>query len=103
MKEAVRDFLRTAGVAGILKNPALYRAWERVVPAQYRPFTRLAGLKNKAVTVEVSSAAVLQELAQFGKEKLRQALVREMGGLYIANVRLVLADFGRGDERGVEI
>lgn len=98
MKDALGEFMRTSGLALQLKHPALFRAWESVVPAPFRPFARLAGFKNKVVIVEVSSSAALLELKQFWKEKLRQALVRQMKGLYVSDVRFILADFRSGNE-----
>jgi len=46
------------------------------------------------VTVEVCSAAALHELSQFWREQLRRALIAELGGDYIQDLRFVLADTG---------
>ena len=99
MKAVVSDFMHSSGLARQLKNPALFAAWQRIVPEHFRPFTRVAGIKNKVVIIEVSSAAVMQELAQFREEYLRAALIQALGGTHVAGLRFALADFGRIDER----
>ncbi len=98
MKEVLGEFMRTSGLALQLKHPALFRAWSKVAPERFRAFARLAGVKNKVIIVEVSSSAALLELKQFWKEKLRQALIREMRGLWVSDIRFVLADFRSGNE-----
>jgi len=103
MKDVLGRFMRSSGLALQLKHPALFRAWENVVPAPFRATTRVAGLKNKVVLVEVSSSAALLELKQFWTEKLRQALVQEMDGLYISNVRFILADFRSANESNASL
>jgi hypothetical protein len=98
MKEVMGEYLRSSGLAVQLKHPALFRAWERVAPEPFRALARLAGFKNKVVIVEVASSAVLWELKQFWKDQIRQALIREMNGRHIADVRFIVADFRSGNE-----
>ena len=95
--EAISDYLRASGLAAQLKHPELFAAWDKTVPEEFGAFTRVAGFRNRVVTIEVSSSAALQELAHFWRERLRKALVEQMKGLYIEDLRFVLRDFGRGN------
>ena len=92
LADALKAYVRQSGLNIQLRHGKLYEAWVRVVPEEFRKYTQLGGFRKQIVTIKVTSAAVLQELAQFWRDPLRQALIEELDGTYIDDVRFVLSD-----------
>lgn len=95
LKNALAKYLKKSGLGNQLKMADVFAAWERAVPDEFKPFARLAGFSRRIATVHVSSSPVLQELSQFHRELIRQAMTRELGGIYVEDVRFILVDHRR--------
>ena len=65
----------------------LERAWEEAAGPELAPQTRLGALRRGVLEVEVNSAVLLQELAQFHKRRLLQALRGLLPGVTISDLR----------------
>jgi predicted nucleic acid-binding Zn ribbon protein len=65
----------------------LERAWAEAVGADLAPQTRVAGIKRNVLEVEVKSAVLLQELAQFHKRRLLEALRKTLSGVTVTDLR----------------
>ena len=63
------------------------RAWESAVGAKNAEKTRVVGLKRGVLEVEVNSAVLLQELAQYQKRQLLQALRASLNNTTITDLR----------------
>ncbi len=68
--EVLRAFLETSGLANQLKHLEIYSAWEEVVGPAIARRTRIAGFTRHKLYVDVDSAAHLQELRTFSKDKI---------------------------------
>jgi predicted nucleic acid-binding Zn ribbon protein len=65
----------------------LERAWESAVGVKDAEQTRVLGLKRGVLEVEVNSAVLLQELAQYQKRRLLEALRARLNDTTIADLR----------------
>ncbi len=65
----------------------LERAWETAVGAKHVEATRVLALKRGVLEVEVKSAVLLQELAQYQKRRLLEALRASLPGETITDLR----------------
>jgi predicted nucleic acid-binding Zn ribbon protein len=65
----------------------LERAWAEAVGPQFSPLTRVGGLRRNVLEVEVKTAVLMQELAQFHKRRLLEALRAALAGVTIADLR----------------
>jgi predicted nucleic acid-binding Zn ribbon protein len=65
----------------------LERAWAEVAGPEFAPRSRVATLRRGVLEVEVRGAVLLQELAQFHKRRILEALRRLLQGVRIADLR----------------
>jgi predicted nucleic acid-binding Zn ribbon protein len=65
----------------------LERAWSEAVAPEHAVHTRVLGLRRGVLDVEVNSAAMLQELAHFHKQRLLKALRERLSGHTLRDVR----------------
>ena len=65
----------------------LERAWAEAVGPEFAPKTRVAALKRGVLEVEVKSAVLLQELPQYHKRRLLEALRRILTGVKVTDLR----------------
>src|SRR4051812_46543373 len=65
----------------------LERAWAEAVGVEYALHTRVSGLKRNVLEVEVKGAVLIQELAQFHKRRVLEALRKTLPGVTIADLR----------------
>ncbi len=65
----------------------LERAWEAAVGAEAAGQTRVAGLRRGILEVEVNNGILLQELAQYQKRRLLEALRARLAGTTITDLR----------------
>jgi predicted nucleic acid-binding Zn ribbon protein len=63
------------------------RAWVEAVGPDLAPQTHVTGIKRNVLEVEVKSAVLLQELAQFHKRRLLEALRKTLTGVTIVDLR----------------
>ena len=74
VRDLVAAVLKQNGIGG---DPALRRAvaaWREAAGGEFCEQTRVTGLKKGVLSVEVDSAALLQELSVYRKKELLQAL-----------------------------
>lgn len=76
---AIAVWLDQAGFAGAAKESRVLAAWSRAAGATARR-ARAVRFQRGVLTVEVSSAPLLQELSSFTGEALRKAANRALGG-----------------------
>ena len=69
--EAIQSFLRSAGLDAHRRDGRVVRAWSEAVGTQLARRARAVRFRDGELTVEVSSAAHLQELAGFTGEAYR--------------------------------
>jgi predicted nucleic acid-binding Zn ribbon protein len=65
----------------------LERAWAEAVGPELSPQTRVAGIKRNVLEVEVKNAVLLQELTQFHKRRLLEALRKTLTGVTVVDLR----------------
>jgi predicted nucleic acid-binding Zn ribbon protein len=65
----------------------LERAWTEAAGPEFAPKTRVAGLRRGVLEIEVRGAVLLQELPQFHKRRLLEALRQLLTGLRITDLR----------------
>ncbi len=65
----------------------LERAWAEAVGIEYAGKSRVSGMKRNVLEVEVKGAVLIQELAQFHKRRLLEALRQALPSITIADVR----------------
>jgi predicted nucleic acid-binding Zn ribbon protein len=65
----------------------LEKAWAAAVGIEQAAHTRLAGMRRGILEVEVNNGVLLQELAQFHKRRLLQALRSQLPGAVVTDLR----------------
>lgn len=65
----------------------LERAWSEAAGSDYATQTRVLSIRRHVLEVEVKSTVLLQELAQFHKRRLLEALRKALPGVTIADMR----------------
>ena len=65
----------------------LEHAWVEAAGPEYAARSRIASLRRNVLEVEVKDAVLLQELAQFHKRRLLEALRKALPGVTIADMR----------------
>ena len=65
----------------------LEKAWAVAAGAEHAAHTRVAGLRRGILEVEVNNGVLLQELAQFHKRRLLEALRSNLAGNTITDLR----------------
>jgi predicted nucleic acid-binding Zn ribbon protein len=65
----------------------LERAWTAAVGSEYVAHTRVLGLRRGVFEIEVNSAAMLQELAHFHKQRLLKTLRATLPGESVKDLR----------------
>ena len=65
----------------------LERAWAEAVGPQWLPNTRVLALRRNVLEIEVRGAVVLQELSQFHKRRLLEALRKALQGVTVNDLR----------------
>ena len=68
----------------------LVEAWQRVVPEQVAELTRIVGHSEGTVVIEVTSSALMQELAGFMKPLLLEGLRAEEGAADVVSLEFRL-------------
>ncbi len=66
---------------------AVSEAWCRVAGAELAEHTRVAGVRDGVVTIEVDSPPLCHRLDSFEKERLLPELVREVRGAEVRGLR----------------
>jgi predicted nucleic acid-binding Zn ribbon protein len=74
MKEILARLFTARGWARRQGRLHLERAWSAAVAPEHAPHTRVLGLRRGVFEVEVNSAALMQELAHFHKQRLLKVL-----------------------------
>ncbi len=65
----------------------LERAWAEAVGVEHATATRVVALRRHVLEIEVKSSILLQELTQFHKRRLLEALRKALTGVTIADLR----------------
>ena len=84
--EILGGFLDAGGLASKLKHLEVYTAWEEIVGPGILPHTRIAGLAQYKLYVDVDSAAHLHELRTFHKKQLLKDLKARVSGILIRDI-----------------
>jgi len=86
MSEALSQFLRTSRLDRRLREHQVFAAWSETLGQPAAARARAVRFQNGELVVEVSSATLLQELANFTGEGHRRAANRRLGGDLINRV-----------------
>lgn len=76
--EAIREFLKTHRLEEKITETRALTAWEKIMGKHITRYTRKISLKNKVLTVYLSSSVLRSELSH-GKTKIREMLNKEVG------------------------
>jgi predicted nucleic acid-binding Zn ribbon protein len=87
LKEAIEEMMRTYRLQGKMDEVKLLSAWEQVMGVTIAKYTRKIYIDNRVLYVELSSAALRQELS-YGKAKMTQMLNDFVGTKVIDDVVL---------------
>ncbi|MEE4176699.1 MAG: DUF721 domain-containing protein [Bacteroides sp.] len=67
--EVIREFLKNFGLEEKVTETRIAEAWEKVMGQGISRYTQRLSLKNKTLTIQLSSPALRQELS-YGKTKI---------------------------------
>jgi predicted nucleic acid-binding Zn ribbon protein len=82
----LRDFFETSGLAGRLKHLEVYGVWEEIVGPAIARHARIAGFARHKLYVDVDSAAHLQELRTFSKDKILADMRERLPGVLVQDI-----------------
>ena len=86
ISEALSRFLRTSRLDRRLREHEVFAAWSETLGAPLAAQARAVRFQDGELVVEVSSATLLQELANFTGDGHRRAANRRLGGNLIQRV-----------------
>ena len=94
--------LRALGMPSKRVTQRIQQAWDRAAAPSWMDVTRPVKLVGGVLFVEVDSAALRQELAQFHAERLLTVLKAAVSDIPLIGIRFVAgsAESGSGDKRG---
>jgi hypothetical protein len=87
LKQAIEEMMRTYRLQGRMDEMKLINSWEKVMGAVIVKYTRKIHIENRVLYVELSSAALREELS-YGKSKMIKLLNDEAGAIVIDDVIL---------------
>jgi hypothetical protein len=87
LKQAIEEMMRTYRLQGKMDEMKLINSWEKVMGAVIVKYTRKIHIDNRVLYVELSSAALREELS-YGKSKMIKLLNDEAGASVIDDVIL---------------
>jgi hypothetical protein len=85
----VRRTLDDLGVRPPGKLDSLRVAWPRVVGKGMAERTTLAGYRDQCLTIRARSATLKYELESFHREKILEALRRELPDIVVTRLRII--------------
>jgi predicted nucleic acid-binding Zn ribbon protein len=98
---AIGEFLKSSGIAVLLKHPQLHEIWRRTVGEEWAACARIAALRNGVLEVAVDSSARMTEI-QFHKAAILKDLRAAVRKPYIQNIQFIvkpLQDTDDAEER----
>ena len=81
---AIKRYLARSGLGSQLRYQDIYRVWDRLV-APHADRTRIAGVRNGTLEVEVDSAPLMQEL-EFRRHEYVAALQAEVPEPFVERI-----------------
>jgi hypothetical protein len=87
LKQAIEEMMRTYRLQGKMDEMKLVNSWEKIMGAVIVKYTRKIHIENRVLYVELSSAALREELS-YGKSKMIKLLNDEAGANVIDDVIL---------------
>jgi predicted nucleic acid-binding Zn ribbon protein len=87
LKQAIEEMMQTYRLQGKIDEMKLIGSWEKVMGPAIAKFTGKVHIENRILFVELSSAALRQELS-YGRSKIVKLLNEEAGGNVIDDVVL---------------
>ena len=72
--QAIDKFLKSIKQVDWKKQQLINKVWPLIIGQKFSPHTRIAGIKQRILQVEVESTVFLHELANFKKEKILKKL-----------------------------
>lgn len=85
LKEVLQEMMDKYEYKDKLYQSKIRKFWLEVMGTSINQYTTTLNLKGKKLFIAIESASLRQELS-FGKEKLKDALNREIGEEYIEEV-----------------
>jgi predicted nucleic acid-binding Zn ribbon protein len=76
--EAIREFLKTHHLEEKITETKILAAWEKIMGKHITRYTRKLALKNKVLTVYLTSSVLRSELSH-GKTKIVEMINKEVG------------------------
>ncbi len=87
LKAAIEEFLDSFHLRDKLNETRVIQAWQKVVGEMVAKNTSQLHIRNKVLFVKVNSAALRNELL-FARQKIMDALNKEVGGRVIEEIVL---------------
>ncbi len=91
--EVLGRYLKESGLAAFMAGDDLKTCWERAVGLQMLPHTRLMGIRNQVLCVEVDSSPRLHELKGFLKPQILAHFQHSYNRLFIKDISFTLGSF----------
>jgi predicted nucleic acid-binding Zn ribbon protein len=87
LKEAIDEMMKSFRLQGKVNEMKLLESWEKVMGPAISKYTRDIKISNRVLYVELTSAALRQELS-YGKTKMIAMLNEEAGSSVIDDIVL---------------
>ncbi len=91
--KSLNDYLQISGLARAAQAEKVFTAWRESVSDEAARHTRVLGLRNNVLAVEVDSGPWLHELNNFHREEILQSLKARLSQCFIEDIRFVLGNF----------
>lgn len=91
--DVLGKYLQDSGLAALIANDKLKTCWEEAAGRQILAHTRLMGIRNQILFVEVDSSPRLQELKCFLKPQILQQFQHSYSRVFIRDINFTLGSF----------
>ena len=92
--DVLAKFMKTSGLKQKLRSPEVYDCWPEVAGADACKHSRVVGLNNCVLHIEVDSAPWLQLLSTFRKKELLQSMNQLLTGARVKDIRFRIGNTG---------
>ena len=91
--EVLGKYLQDSGLSAFIANDKLKTCWEEAVGRQMLAHTKLMGIRNQILFVEVDSSPRLQELKCFLKPQILQQFQHSYRRVFVKDISFTLGSF----------
>lgn len=93
------NFLKKSGLREKLRSSEIYDCWPEIVGAEASKHSRVVGITNCVLHIEVDSAPWLQVLSSFRKKELLEGIRQRVTAVRVNDIKFKIGARSSAEER----